>query len=453
MRRASPQGHCRAAELEEREPDVTGEQTGERTTDATSPTTMTPATAPGQENGDVEAARIRRTRLIRIGVGLGVLIAAVIGWRVLRAPDIPDSVVVLSGRIEGDDSAIASKTSGRILEVRFREGDHVDQGDVIATLDDAQIRAREAQAQAAVEQAQARVTAAERQIAVLNEQLVQNQLLTAQAGEDAAGRVRQAEGDLAAAESDLAQQEATRQLTEFDRVTYAQLAQEGEGAVSEREATEATSKAAAQASAVAAAKRRVDAAHGALRLARATLANPAIHTAQTGAVERQIAQQEAEVASAQFQLLQARAQLAEAQANRQDLTIRAPFAGSIITRAAEPGEVIAAGTALVTLLDLTKVYLRGFIPEGQIGKVALGRPARVFLDSAPNTPLRASVSRIDPQATFTPENTYFRNDRVKQVVGVKLQLQDGFGFAKPGMPADGEILVQGDTWPRRITRQ
>ena len=144
----------------------------------------------------------------------------------------------------------------------------------------------------------------------------------------------------------------------------------------------------------------------------------------------------------------ARAQLAEAEANRQDLTIRAPFDGTVMTRAAEPGEVVQAGTAIITLLDLTKVYLRGFVPEGQIGKVALGQPAHIFLDSNPKHALNAYVSRIDPEATFTPENTYFRDDRVKQVVGLKLQLKDGFGFAKPGMPADGEILVKGDVWPR-----
>jgi HlyD family secretion protein len=57
------------------------------------------------------------------------------------------------------------------------------------------------------------------------------------------------------------------------------------------------------------------------------------------------------------------------------------------------------------------------------------------------------VLRIDPQATFTPENTYFRDDRVKQVVGVKLQLKGAAGFAKPGMPSDAEILTAGDIWP------
>jgi HlyD family secretion protein len=102
---------------------------------------------------------------------------------------------------------------------------------------------------------------------------------------------------------------------------------------------------------------------------------------------------------------------------------------------------------VVTLVDLARVYLRGFVPEGRIGAVKVGQPARVYVDSSPNEPIEATVSRVDPQATFTPENTYFREDRVKQVVGVKLQLAGAVGFAKPGMPADGEILV-GDAWPK-----
>ena len=111
-----------------------------------------------------------------------------------------------------------------------------------------------------------------------------------------------------------------------------------------------------------------------------------------------------------------------------------------------------AGTAIVTLLDLSKVYLRGFVPEGQIGHVKLDQPGRIYLDSNPNQPIEAYVSRIDPEATFTPENTYFRDERVKQVVGVKLQLKGAIGLAKPGMPADGEILIQGN-WPAEKKRR
>ena len=129
------------------------------------------------------------------------------------------------------------------------------------------------------------------------------------------------------------------------------------------------------------------------------------------------------------------------------MIIAAPFDGTVMTRSAEPGEVVQAGTAIVTLLDLSKVYLRGFVPEGDIGKVKIGQASRIYLDSSPDRAVGAEVQRIDPQATFTPENTYFRDDRVKQVVGVKLLLKGATGFAKPGMPADGEILVQGDAWP------
>jgi HlyD family secretion protein len=183
------------------------------------------------------------------------------------------------------------------------------------------------------------------------------------------------------------------------------------------------------------------------------LSNPDIRTLQAAMIRRQIAQQEADIASATADEQHARAALLEAKANRNDLIVTAPFDGTVVSRTAEPGEVLTAGTPIVTLLDLRKVYLRGYIPEGQIGRVKIGQAARAYLDSNPHQPLDAYVERIDPQATFTPENTYFRDDRVKQVVGVKLGLKTGFGYAKPGMPADGEILVAGDTWPPESHRK
>lgn len=372
--------------------------------------------------------------------------AAFLFWRLFFAGATqPANLITLSGRIEGDPAAVAAKLSGRILEIRVREGDTVNAGDVIAVLDDEQIRARETQAQAAVTDAEARAGAAQAQIAVLQEQLRQSELLTEQARTDAQGRVRQAENEVVVAEAELARQEAANRIAVFDREAYTRLA--ATGAVPERKGQEAVSTAEQQTAAVAAAKRRVESARGALLIASATLTNPGIRASQAGANRKQIAQQHKEVASANAKIEQARAQLSEAQANRKDLEITAPFNGTVATRTAEPGEVVSAGTAIITLLDLSKVYLRGFVPEGEIGKVKLDQPARVYLDSNPNQPLEATVSRIDPEATFTPENTYFRDERVKQVVGIKLQLKSGAGFAKPGMPADGEILVQGNTWP------
>jgi HlyD family secretion protein len=131
------------------------------------------------------------------------------------------------------------------------------------------------------------------------------------------------------------------------------------------------------------------------------------------------------------------------------LNVVAPFDGTVATRSAEPGEVITPGTAIITLIDPGQIYLRAFVPEGDIGRLKVGQPARVYLDSNPTQPIDAEVSRIDPEASFTPENTYFRDERVKQVVGIKLLIKNPQGFAKPGMPADGEILVEGD-WPGNV---
>ncbi|HWW50501.1 MAG TPA: HlyD family efflux transporter periplasmic adaptor subunit [Verrucomicrobiae bacterium] len=403
---------------------------------------------PGQpeEVAHVQARPRSRRLLIPLIVLVAVLLAFFLWREFFAAPSVPDSIVALSGRIEGDDSAVAPKTAGRILEIRVREGDTLKAGEVIAILDDEQVRARERAAGSALGAAEANARTARAQIAVLEQQLRQNHLLTDQAKLDAQGRVRQAEADLAAAQADLAQQQARYDLSLFDKDAYTRLARSG--AVSERQGKLAVATADQDAAAVAAAKRRVEASEGALTTAQANLANRDIRESQVVGVEKQIAEQEAQIAGATASTEQARAQLAEAEANRQDLTVRAPFNGTVMTRAAEPGEVVQAGTAVITLLDLSKVYLRGFVPEGQIGKVAVGQPAHVYLDSNPKRPIDAYVSRIDPEATFTPENTYFRDDRVKQVVGLKLQLKQGFGFAKPGMPADGEVLVQGSTWPK-----
>ena len=233
----------------------------------------------------------------------------------------------------------------------MREGDTVKAGDTIATLDDAQVRSREDQARAALTGAEARAKAANDQIAVYQQQLQQNELMTEQSKVDSGGRVRQAEADVAsndadvaAAESELTQQEASLRLAQFDNDAYQKLVKTG--AASERQGKQASTTADQQSvSAVAAAQRRLEAARrrleasrGALTTAQANLSNPGIRSFQADAVRKQIDQQRAEIASANAASQQAQFQLAEAGENRQDLIITAPFDGTVMTRAAEPGE-------------------------------------------------------------------------------------------------------------------
>ena len=402
--------------------------------------------------GTAAPPRSRRPRILVAIVILVLIGAGFAAWHFLLAPPaLPPGVIAVSGRIEGDDSAIASKTTGRIREISVREGDVVKAGDVIAVLDDEQIRAREQQAEAAVQHAQARVRATAQQLEVLGEQLRQSELAVEQAKTDAQGKVSEAEGRLAAAEAQLAQADASYAQARWDRDAARQLYERG--IIAEQEVRRGENNERAQGALVAAARRQVEAARGSLTAARASLVNPAMRTSQVAAVKAQMTQVRVDIIAAHAESERASAQLDEARANRKDLAVVAPFSGTVATRTAEPGEVVMAGTPVITLIDLSRVYLRGFIPEGQIGRVRVGQQAHVFLDSAPNKPIDAVVMRIDPQATFTPENTYFREDRVKQVVGVKVLLRGAEGFAKPGMPADGEILVDGAAWPARRGRR
>lgn len=400
-----------------------------------------------------QAQPTRPKKMARIIPVLVILLTAAIlvWWLFLRQPPIPPNVIAVSGRIEGDDSAVAAKTAGRIRDITVREGDQVKAGQIIAVLDDEQSRAREEQARSAVNQAEARVARAKDQIAVLQAQFEQSRIGINQARVDAQGRVSQAEAQVAAAEASLAQAQAGYEQARYDVEKFTKLVKQGDA--SERTGEQARTTAEAQAAVVAAARKQVAAARGALLVARANLANPAIRSSQTAAVERQIVQAQTDIKAAQADAERARAQLAESRANSSDLQIVAPFDATVATRSAEPGEVVAPGTPIVTLVNLGAVYLRGFVPEGEIGRVKVGQPARVYLDSDPRKPVDAVVSRVDPEASFTPENTYFRDERVKQVFGVKLQITGAVGFAKPGMPADGEILVEGNQWPAKTGRR
>ena len=279
---------------------------------------------------------------------------------------------MLSGRIEADEAAVAPKLGGRILEIRVREGDTVNAGDVIAVLDDEQVRAREDQAKAALLQAEARARAAGDQVAVLQAQLRQAQLHTEQSKVDAAGRVSQAEADLANAEAQLAQQQASYQLALFDKDAYTKLAESG--AVSERQAKLAASTAEQQEAAVVAARRRVDAEQGALTTAKANLSNPEIREAETFTVRQQLAQQ------ADGGRERRGADRAGARAARRGAGEPHRPDGSGAVCGDDRDAVGRArrgrrhGAPIVTLVDLGRVYLRGFVPEGRIGS-GEGRPA------------------------------------------------------------------------------
>ncbi|MBR8838158.1 MAG: HlyD family efflux transporter periplasmic adaptor subunit [Stigonema ocellatum SAG 48.90 = DSM 106950] len=351
----------------------------------------------------------------------------------------PEPGLFLSGRIEGHETDVSAKIGGRIAKVAVREGDVVKLGQLLVRIDDADQLAQVQGAQAKVRSAQESLKRSSQQLPILEAELAQANLTTQQSQEDSQGRIKQAEKSLSASRSQLVQAEANLKLAQVKQRRYRELSSQGAVSVQTKDEYD-TSAQTAQAT-VNAAREQVQSAEGTLIQAGATLRNQPIKAAAALQIEKQIIQARTDISVAQQELHNAEATQAQNQANLNYLTINSPLIGNIITRSVEPGEVVAAGAPLLTIVNTNYLYLRGFIPEGDIGKVRVGQPGLVYLDSFPKQPLQATVTRVDPKASFTPENTYFKKDRVTQVFGVELTLKNNQGLAKPGMPADGRILL------------
>lgn len=366
------------------------------------------------------------------------------------------SVIALSGRIEGYETDVSTQGAGRVEAVTVREGATVTKGQLLVRLDDEEIRSELAAATSQVEAAKQREAAARLQISVLESQIADARLNFQQSEGDTEGKVAEALALVATAQAVLSQEkarvkeaEALQAQAQVDRDRFVRLASLGaetqqRADLAQTALNTAQAAVASRESAVVAASRAVEIAQGKLTQAQTTTLNP-------DRQETNISRLQAQRDQARVVLLGAQADVKTAEANRQliqsrlnHLTINSPLNGVITTRSVEPGTVVLPSRPLLRIVNLNQVYMRGFIPGGQIAQIRVGQPARVYLDSDPRhqNPLKATVTAIDSKASFTPENIYFQRDRVEQVFGVRLSIDQPSGFAKPGMPADAEILLQ-----------
>jgi HlyD family secretion protein len=380
-------------------------------------------------------------------IGAIVLLAG-IGYGVYRlffySPDAEG--LALSGRIEGYETDVSAKIGGRVAQVSAREGNTVKPGQLLVQIDDSDLRAQLQGSVARVSAAKERLQSARQQLPVLQAQLKQASLTTDQSTQDSQGRVLEAENAVDQARSNLVEAQASLVQAQSKQRRTSQLYEAGAVAAQQLDDDNATSN--VNQAKVAAAQQQVKSSQGRLTQAQATQQNIPIRAAAELQVQKQIDQAKTDAAVSQQEVQDALATQAQIQANLNYLVIKSPIAGDIITRSIEPGEVVAPGAALLTLVNQQKLYLRGFVEEGQIGQVKLGQRAQVYLDSFPDQPLEATISRIDPKASFTPENTYFKKDRMTQVFGVELTLNNNAqGQAKQGMPADGRIILPSE--PKR----
>jgi HlyD family secretion protein len=408
-----------------------------------------------EQEPETKATKSKNKSPFKLLLPIGLLLAGIAGvtWYLAKPSNVVEPLEV-SGRIEGYETNIGAKFAGRVNYIAVREGDRVKKGQVIVRMDDEEIQAQLRGADARIIAAQQAQEQARLQPNILASRIQEIQLNLQQAQGDAQGRVAQAEASVASsqaqlneAQANLKQAKAESKLAAINRDRYAKLVKDG--AINQQQFDQAQTdyeKAMATVTArqgsVESFRKLVQAAEGESQQAQTSTLNPNIRNTQIASLRTQLSQARNKLVAAQADVKNAKADRQEVQSQIKDLNIISPIDGVVVTRSSEPGAVVTTGKTLLTVINPDEVYLRGFIPEGEIGKVKVGQDANVFLDSAPEKPLKATINAIDTEASFTPENIYFKEDRVKQVFGVKIGIDRPDGSAKPGMPADAEIVTK-----------
>jgi HlyD family secretion protein len=292
-----------------------------------------------------------------------------------------------SGTIEAREVNVAARVGGQVIEFRTEEGSLVKKGDLIALIDheayDIQLRQAEAGADLAA---------------------AQLELLRKGARiED----VRQGEEALKQADSNL-------KIAGDDMKRMSELASRGSVTLKQKEDAEArfTVALAQQAS-----------------------------VAQALIKLRRLARPE-EIKAAEARLAQAAAAADLLKKTIADCSIVSPVSGVVTRRPVEAGETVSQGSTALSISELESVHLIIYVKEVDLGRVRLGQNAEVRIDSAPGRVFAGKVTFISPEAEFTPKNVQTKEDRVKLVFGVKIEIPNPEGLLKPGTPADAVLALE-----------
>ncbi|MBC7360897.1 MAG: efflux RND transporter periplasmic adaptor subunit [Candidatus Aminicenantes bacterium] len=312
--------------------------------------------------------------------GLAILMVFLLSCRSKK----PDDFIQATGTIESRVARISPKVSGRVLRVLVEEGQQVKPGDVLVELDHDYLDLQLRQAEAAVAQAKAQL-----------------ELL----------RIGARSEDVSQAEQQLKQAEINLAQARRDAERFISLFQKGSITLKQKEDAEN----------------------------RLAIAEAQYVQAKDNLEKLRNLVRPEEIKAAEAKLAQAEASVELLKKNIEDSTVICPIEGVVTERAVEPGELVNPGTTLVTISCLDPVYLWVYVTEKELGWIKLGQMAEVRIDSFPDKTFEGKIIYISPEAEFTPKNIQTREDRVKLVFGVKIELKNPNGQLKPGLPADAYI--------------
>jgi HlyD family secretion protein len=317
-------------------------------------------------------------------------IAGLLFYLFTREKDDGNPYIKVSGNIEATEVDVGFKISGRIVSRSVDEGDWVEKGKVLATLDDEDLRQRLEVALATLKSAQARL---EKLLAGSRPEEIR----------EAAAALEQAQFDF---ENKKVNHERMRSL--FER-----------GVIP---------------------KDTLDNTEAAFNIAKA-----AVQRAKENYELVKIGPRKEDIEDGRAQVEQAKANLKLVETQLSYTVLYSPLSGVVLVKSSEIGEVVNPGTSILTLADIENVWLKAYIPETDLGRVKWGQEVTVTTDLKPQKVYKGKISFISSQAEFTPKQIQTEKERVTLVYRIKIDILNTGRELKPGMPADGRILLTAAT--------
>lgn len=341
----------------------------------------------------------------KFAILLGILLLVAVGYYLFSTPRSHDLVLV--GTVDANQVIVSPKITGRIDQLLVEEGTHVKQGDLIAVLDTAELRAQQQAAAASVASMRSQVAASR-----YNERLAKG---------ETSNNVLNAQATVQSTRAQLAQAEADLEKVRTDQQRTVALADQGIASPQDRDRANADLKAA---------QARVQSLRDQVSAAEASLNAAIARTHQAGAAQSTVAATRAEE-------LQAAAQNAQAEARLDYTKIVAPASGTVSVRVARQGEVVNAGSPIITIVDLNDTWVKAYVPETDADRIQLGDVVKVRMPSG--RVLQGKVYYKAAEGDFATQRDVSRRKRDIKTVGLKVRIDNPREEFVPGMTA--EVLV------------
>ena len=378
-----------------------------------------PPSIASAELSDIMAC-MRKRILIAVVV---VLLLAVVLYEIILHKKSGDNVLIVSGRVEANETELSARIPGRLSKVLIDDGVRVRKGDAVALIEDEELRSKQREFTRKTEELTEGISAAEFNLTYTTKNVKH--------GIDEAGKA------LSVAEARLRQAEAKRENAEKEVMRYSRL-REKEAISEERyDNTRLAHKLTVEE----------------VNTAREEVGRAKVSLMKSEDSKELVKAKEKELLALKKTMDQLKEALMQVELNLSYTRITAPTDGVILRKVSEPGEVLSLGGVVGVMINPEDLHVKTYVPEKYIGRIRMNMQAGVVTDAYPGQPVTGYICYISDRAEFTPKEVQSYEERVKEVFAVKVCFsgKDGsapggkayYDLLKKGMPVDVRFSFEG----------